>query len=145
MERYNPKSAEFTTKEIVMPAVLKEIKEGRGLPSGGVYVDICGLPWDLQIVKDCYSSVIETEGYSVMTRERSQLKQYPLLIPQSAESLSNWPHARGFARIVCRGCLRWRDLWNSQDKRVHHDGLDSVREKGWYLRSRGSEKYGSCA
>ncbi len=62
MERYNPKSAEFTTKEIVMPAVLKEIKEGRGSPSGGVYVDLRGLPWDLQIVKDFYSSVIETEG-----------------------------------------------------------------------------------
>jgi fumarate reductase (CoM/CoB) subunit A len=62
MEKYNPKGGEFATKEIVMPAVLREIKEGRGTPSGGVYVDLRDLPWDEQIVRDFYSSVVETES-----------------------------------------------------------------------------------
>jgi len=39
MERYDPKRMERSTKDVLCIAIAKEVKEGRGTPHGGVWVD----------------------------------------------------------------------------------------------------------
>ncbi|HJJ42525.1 MAG TPA: fumarate reductase subunit A [Methanocorpusculum sp.] len=44
MEKYDPKRMELSTRDVVARAIITEIREGRGTPSGGVYLDVTGLP-----------------------------------------------------------------------------------------------------
>ena len=62
MQKYNPSGLEFATKEVIVRAVLQEIREGRGTKNGGVYVDLRHLPWDQEVVRDYYSDIVESEG-----------------------------------------------------------------------------------
>ena len=53
MLRYNPSSAEFATKEVLVQSIATEVKEGRGTEGGGVYSDLTHLPWnDLSVQQD---------------------------------------------------------------------------------------------
>ncbi len=40
MERYDPKRMELSTRDLVAKAIYTEVKEGRGTPHGGVWLDI---------------------------------------------------------------------------------------------------------
>ena len=40
MERYDPERMELSTRDVVARAITQEVKEGRGSPHGGVYLDI---------------------------------------------------------------------------------------------------------
>lgn len=40
MERYDPERMELSTRDLVARAIYTEVKEGRGTPHGGVYLDI---------------------------------------------------------------------------------------------------------
>ncbi len=44
MERYDPKRMELSTRDVVARAIYAEVKEGRGSPRGGVYLDVSHLP-----------------------------------------------------------------------------------------------------
>jgi aspartate oxidase len=44
MERVDPKRGEATTRDVLARAILREVLEGRGSPSGGVYLDLSGIP-----------------------------------------------------------------------------------------------------
>ncbi len=44
MERYDPKRMELSTRDVVARAIYTEVKEGRGTPRGGVYLDVSHLP-----------------------------------------------------------------------------------------------------
>ena len=44
MERYDPKRLELSTRDVVARAIYTEVKEGRGTPHGGVFLDISHLP-----------------------------------------------------------------------------------------------------
>jgi succinate dehydrogenase flavoprotein subunit len=44
MERYDPKRLELSTRDVVARAIYTEVKEGRGTPHGGVYLDVSHLP-----------------------------------------------------------------------------------------------------
>jgi succinate dehydrogenase flavoprotein subunit len=44
MERYDPKRLELSTRDVVARAIFTEVKEGRGTPHGGVYLDVSHLP-----------------------------------------------------------------------------------------------------
>jgi succinate dehydrogenase flavoprotein subunit len=43
MERYDPKRLELSTRDVVARAIYTEVKEGRGTPHGGVYLDVSHL------------------------------------------------------------------------------------------------------
>src|SRR3954451_8539404 len=44
MERYDPKRLELSTRDVVARAIYTEVKEGRGSPRGGVFLDVSHLP-----------------------------------------------------------------------------------------------------
>jgi succinate dehydrogenase flavoprotein subunit len=44
MERYDPKRMELSTRDMVARAIYTEVKEGRGSPHGGVFLDISHKP-----------------------------------------------------------------------------------------------------
>ena len=44
MERYDARRMELSTRDVVSRAIYTEVKEGRGSPRGGVYLDISHLP-----------------------------------------------------------------------------------------------------
>ena len=44
MERYDPKRMELSTRDVVARAIYTEVREGRGTPRGGVYLDVSHLP-----------------------------------------------------------------------------------------------------
>jgi succinate dehydrogenase / fumarate reductase, flavoprotein subunit len=44
MERYDPKRMELSTRDMVSRAIYTEVKEGRGSPHGGVFLDISHKP-----------------------------------------------------------------------------------------------------
>ena len=44
MERYDPKRMELSTRDVVARAIYTEVKEGRGTPRGGVFLDVSHLP-----------------------------------------------------------------------------------------------------
>ena len=44
MEKYDPARMELSTRDVVARAIATEILEGRGTPSGGVYLDVTHLP-----------------------------------------------------------------------------------------------------
>jgi succinate dehydrogenase / fumarate reductase flavoprotein subunit len=46
MERYDPKRMELSTRDVVARAIFTEVKEGRGSPGGGVFLDVSHLPDD---------------------------------------------------------------------------------------------------
>jgi succinate dehydrogenase / fumarate reductase flavoprotein subunit len=46
MERYDPKLMELSTRDVVARAIYTEVREGRGSPHGGVYLDISHKPPD---------------------------------------------------------------------------------------------------
>src|SRR5436189_3143584 len=44
MERYDPKRMELSTRDLVARAIYTEVKEGRGTPHGGAFLDISHKP-----------------------------------------------------------------------------------------------------
>ena len=46
MERYDPKRMELSTRDVVARAIYTEVREGRGSPRGGVFLDVSHLPAD---------------------------------------------------------------------------------------------------
>jgi succinate dehydrogenase / fumarate reductase flavoprotein subunit len=44
MERYDPKRMELSTRDVVARAIYTEVREGRGSPRGGVFLDVSHLP-----------------------------------------------------------------------------------------------------
>jgi succinate dehydrogenase / fumarate reductase flavoprotein subunit len=44
MERYDPKRLELSTRDVVARSIFTEVKEGRGTPHGGVFLDVSHLP-----------------------------------------------------------------------------------------------------
>jgi succinate dehydrogenase flavoprotein subunit len=44
MEHYDPKRMELSTRDVVARAIYTEVKEGRGSPRGGVFLDVSHLP-----------------------------------------------------------------------------------------------------
>ena len=47
MERYDPKRMELSTRDMVARAIYTEVKEGRGSPHGGAFLDISHKPADI--------------------------------------------------------------------------------------------------
>jgi succinate dehydrogenase / fumarate reductase flavoprotein subunit len=44
MEKYDPKKMELSTRDVVARSIYSEVKEGRGTPHGGAYLDISHKP-----------------------------------------------------------------------------------------------------
>ena len=44
MEKYDPKKMELSTRDVVARAIYTEVKEGRGTPHGGAFLDISHKP-----------------------------------------------------------------------------------------------------
>ncbi len=70
MERYDPKRMELSTRDVVARAIYTEVKEGRGSPRGGVYLDVSHLP-EAEVRKklpSMYDQFLELAGVDI-TRE----------------------------------------------------------------------------
>ncbi len=51
MEKYDPKRLELSTRDLVARSIYTEVKEGRGSPHGGVFLDVSHLPAETVIKK----------------------------------------------------------------------------------------------
>jgi succinate dehydrogenase / fumarate reductase flavoprotein subunit len=69
MERYDPVRMELSTRDRVALAAYTEIKEGRGTPDGGVWLDISHLPRGtiMQRLPRVYQTLIELQMLDVTT------------------------------------------------------------------------------
>jgi succinate dehydrogenase / fumarate reductase flavoprotein subunit len=74
MERYDPKRMELSTRDVVARAIYTEVKEGRGSPHGGAFLDVTHL--DPEYVKrklpSMYDQFIELAGVDI-TKEPMQV------------------------------------------------------------------------
>lgn len=63
MARYDPKRMELSTRDRVALAAYTEIKEGRGTPSGGVWLDVSHLPREtiMQRLPRVYQTLLELQ------------------------------------------------------------------------------------
>jgi succinate dehydrogenase flavoprotein subunit len=67
MERYDPKRMELSTRDVVARAIYTEVKEGRGSPRGGVYLDVSHLPEDTvrRKLPSMYDQFLELAGVDI--------------------------------------------------------------------------------
>ena len=67
MERYDPKRLELSTRDVVARAIYTEVKEGRGTPHGGVFLDVSHLPADTvrQKLPSMYDQFMELAGVDI--------------------------------------------------------------------------------
>ena len=70
MERYDPKRLELSTRDVVARAIYTEVREGRGTPHGGVFLDVSHLPADTVKTRlpSMYDQFLELAGVDI-TRE----------------------------------------------------------------------------
>lgn len=70
MERYDPKRMELSTRDVVARANYTEVKEGRGSPHGGVFLDVSHLDSDYvrKRLPSMYDQFLELAGVDI-TRE----------------------------------------------------------------------------
>jgi succinate dehydrogenase / fumarate reductase, flavoprotein subunit len=69
MERYDPARMELSTRDRVALAAYTEIKEGRGSPAGGVWLDVSHLPREtiMQRLPRVYQTLIELQMLDITT------------------------------------------------------------------------------
>jgi succinate dehydrogenase / fumarate reductase flavoprotein subunit len=67
MERYDPKRMELSTRDVVARSIYTEVKEGRGTPHGGVFLDVTHLPSDFVKSKlpSMYDQFYELAGVDI--------------------------------------------------------------------------------
>ena len=70
MERYDPKRLELSTRDVVARAIYTEVKEGRGTPHGGVFLDVShlGAATVKRKLPSMYDQFMELAGVDI-TRE----------------------------------------------------------------------------
>jgi succinate dehydrogenase flavoprotein subunit len=74
MERYDPKRMELSTRDVVARAIYTEVKEGRGTPHGGAYLDVSQLDSDYvrRRLPSMYDQFLELAGVDI-TQEPMQV------------------------------------------------------------------------
>jgi succinate dehydrogenase / fumarate reductase flavoprotein subunit len=74
MERYDPKRMELSTRDVVARSIYTEVKEGRGTPHGGAYLDVSHLDSDYvkRKLPSMYDQFLELAGVDI-TREPMQV------------------------------------------------------------------------
>ncbi len=74
MERYDPKRLELSTRDVVSRAIFTEVKQRRGTPHGGVFLDVSHLGGDKVRTKlpSMYDQFIELAGVDI-TREAMEV------------------------------------------------------------------------
>jgi len=74
MERYDPKRMELSTRDVVARAIFTEVKEGRGSPRGGVFLDVSHLPAALvkRRLPSMYDQFLNLAGIDI-TREPMEI------------------------------------------------------------------------
>jgi succinate dehydrogenase / fumarate reductase flavoprotein subunit len=67
MERYDPKRMELSTRDVVARSIFTEVKEGRGSPNGGVFLDVSHLDDDFVKTKlpSMYEQFMELAGVDI--------------------------------------------------------------------------------
>jgi len=70
MERYDPKRLELSTRDVVARSIYTEVKEGRGTPHGGVFLDVTHLPAATVKTKlpSMYDQFLELAGVDITHR-----------------------------------------------------------------------------
>ncbi len=74
MERYDPKRMELSTRDVVARSIYTEVKEGRGTPHGGAYLDVSHLDSDYvkRKLPSMYDQFLELAGVDI-TQEPMQV------------------------------------------------------------------------
>ena len=74
MERYDPKRMELSTRDVVARSIYTEVKEGRGTPHGGAYLDVSHLDADYvkRKLPSMYDQFLELAGVDI-TKEAMQV------------------------------------------------------------------------
>ncbi|MFI2566177.1 L-aspartate oxidase [Paenarthrobacter sp. NPDC018779] len=69
MERYDPERMELSTRDRVALAAYTEIKEGRGTPNGGVWLDVSHLPREtiMDRLPRVYQTMLEVQMLDITT------------------------------------------------------------------------------
>jgi succinate dehydrogenase / fumarate reductase flavoprotein subunit len=74
MEKYDPKRMELSTRDVVARSIYTEVKEGRGSPHGGAFLDVTHLDADYvkRKLPSMYDQFMELAGVDI-TREPMQV------------------------------------------------------------------------
>ena len=74
MEKYDPKRMELSTRDVVARSIYTEVKEGRGTPHGGAYLDVSHLDSDYvrRKLPSMYDQFLELAGVDI-TKEPMQV------------------------------------------------------------------------
>ncbi|HET9094053.1 MAG TPA: FAD-binding protein [Solirubrobacteraceae bacterium] len=74
MEKYDPKRMELSTRDVVARSIYTEVKEGRGTPHGGAYLDVSHLDSDYvrRKLPSMYDQFLELAGVDI-TQEPMQV------------------------------------------------------------------------
>ena len=74
MEKYDPKRMELSTRDVVARSIYTEVKEGRGTPHGGAYLDVSHLDSDYvrRKLPSMYDQFMELAGVDI-TKEPMQV------------------------------------------------------------------------
>jgi succinate dehydrogenase / fumarate reductase flavoprotein subunit len=74
MERYDPKRMEHSTRDVVARSIYTEVKEGRGTPHGGAFLDVSHLDADYvrRKLPSMYDQFLELAGVDI-TKEPMQV------------------------------------------------------------------------
>jgi succinate dehydrogenase / fumarate reductase flavoprotein subunit len=74
MERYDPKRMELSTRDVVARSIYTEVKEGRGTPHGGAFLDVSHLDADYvrRKLPSMYDQFLELAGVDI-TKEPMQV------------------------------------------------------------------------
>ncbi len=74
MERYDPKRMELSTRDVVARSIYTEVKEGRGTPHGGAFLDVSHLDSDYvkRKLPSMYDQFLELAGVDI-TKEPMQV------------------------------------------------------------------------
>ena len=77
MERYDPKRLELSTRDVVARAIFTEVKEGRGTPHGGVFLDVSHLGGDDRAHASCRACTTSSWSSPASTSRASRWRSGP--------------------------------------------------------------------
>jgi fumarate reductase (CoM/CoB) subunit A len=77
LKNYDPERMEDTTRDIACRAFLNEVKEGRGSPHGGVYIDLSNVPNLIEDLRKSKPLVLELRKAGILDYTKDKIEAAP--------------------------------------------------------------------
>ena len=164
MARYDPERMELSTRDRVALACYTEIKEGRGTPNGGVWLDVSHLPRETIMTRlpRVYQTMLELQMLDITTRSDRDRAHRALLDgrglgaprgPQHRRRRASTPSARrpaGCTAPTASAATRSSSCWSSgassaRPPPTYSASLDGADAVGGGGRTRPARRSTTCS